>query len=150
MARDVLVFVAYSVDHLDTRRSVTDYQCRFYTISSLVDLASVPYRPAQVSCPSCIMPFARRRFIRRVGFLVDAVNVQLTSTIAVNRYLRDRCRWSKTKRNISYNHGNGRKARCQAPLAVWEDRRDDLRSSISTPWGRCRTCSAQKFTLLAR
>src|SRR5919107_5187127 len=98
MARDVLVILAYSVDHFYTLRTVTDHQCRFYAISSLVDLISVPHRTAQLSCPSCIMPFARRRIIRRVGFLVDAVNVHLTSLIAVNRFLRGRCRWSKTKK----------------------------------------------------
>src|SRR5918997_6118902 len=114
MARDVLVILTYPVDDFDTLRTVTDHQRRFYAISSLVDLVSVPYRTAQVSCPSCIMSFARCRFIRRVGFLVDAANVHLTSMIAVNRFLRGRCRWSKTKRNIYYNHGNGRKGRGQA------------------------------------
>src|SRR5215212_1488386 len=96
MARDVLVILTYSVDDFDTFRTFTDHQCRFYAISSLVDLVSVPHRTAQVSCPSCIMPFARCRIIRRVGFLVDAVNVHLTSMIAVNRFLRGR--WSKTKK----------------------------------------------------
>src|SRR5215211_1685303 len=98
MARDVLAILTYPVDDFDTRGAVTDHQCRFYAISSLVDLVGVPYRTAQVSPPSCIMPFARCRFIRSVGFLVDAVNVHLTSTIAVNRFLRGRCRWSKTKK----------------------------------------------------
>src|SRR5215216_8201501 len=96
MALDVLVILTYPVDDFDTLRTVTDHQRRFYAISSLVDLVSVSYRTAQVSCPSCIMPFAQCRILRRVGFLVDAVNVHLTSTIAANRFLRGR--WSKTKK----------------------------------------------------
>src|SRR5918992_4117375 len=145
MARDVLVILTYPVDDFDTLRTVTDHQCRFYAISSLVDLVSVPDRTAQVSCPSCIMPFARCRFIRGVGFLVDAANVHLTSMIAVNRFLRGRCRWSKTKRNIYYNHGNGRKGRGQASWTWREDRRDDLPSSRSGLQGGDWRGGTQKF-----
>src|SRR5215217_1222297 len=87
MARDVLVFVAYSVDDFVTLRTATDHQCRFYAISSLLDLVSVPYRTAQLRCPSCILPLARCRSIGRVVFLVDAVNVHLASMIAFNRFL---------------------------------------------------------------
>src|SRR5215208_2298071 len=98
MARDVLVILTYPVDDFNTLRTFTDHQRRFYAISSLVDLVSVPYRNAQVSCPSCIMPFARCRIVQSVGLLADAVNVHLTSMIAVDRFLRGRCRWSKTKK----------------------------------------------------
>src|SRR5215210_6536930 len=98
MARDVLVILTYPVDDFDTLRTVTDHQCRFYAISSPVDLVGQSYRIVPVSGPSCIMPFAGCRFIRRVGFLVDAVNVHFASMIAANQFLRGRCRWSKTKK----------------------------------------------------
>jgi len=71
MARDVLVILAYPVDDFDTRRAVTHHQCRFYAISSLVDLVGVSYRTVPVSSPSCMMPFARCRIVRSVGFLVE-------------------------------------------------------------------------------
>src|SRR5215204_3152211 len=146
MARDVLVILTYPVDDFDTLRTVTDHQRRFYAISSLVDLVSVPYRTAQVSCPSCIMPFARCRIVQSVGFLVDAVNVHLTSMIAVDRFLGAAAAGARPKRNIYYNHGNGRKGRGQADWTWREDRRDDLTWSLSGLQGRCRRCAAQMFS----
>src|SRR5215212_9812948 len=68
MARDVLVILAYSVDYFYTLRTVTDHQCRFYAISSLVDLISVPYRTAQLSCPSCIHAFRASQDHPKSGF----------------------------------------------------------------------------------
>ena len=78
MARDALILAVYPVDNFDLRRAVTDHQCCFYAIPSFVELVGAKYRVVPVSGPSCIVPFARCRIVRRVGFFVDAVNAQVT------------------------------------------------------------------------
>jgi hypothetical protein len=87
-----LVFVAYPVDDFDSCPAVTNYQYRFCAIPSLVDLVGASYRVVLVSGPSRVMPLACCGVVRRVGFLVDAVNAHVTPMIAANQFLRDRCR----------------------------------------------------------
>jgi hypothetical protein len=76
-----LVFVAYPVDDFDSPPAVTDHQYRFCAIPSLVDLVGAQYRVVLVKGPSCIMPFACCGIVRRVSFLVDAVNAHVTPMI---------------------------------------------------------------------
>src|SRR5215208_380984 len=78
MARDALILAVYPVDNFDLRRAVTDHQCCFYAIPSLVEFVGTKFRVVPVSGPSCIMPFPCCRTVRRVGFFVDAVNAQVT------------------------------------------------------------------------
>src|SRR5215217_5299770 len=81
--RDALVLAVYPVDDFDLRWAVTDHQRRFYAIPSLVEFVGTKYCVGLVSSPSCIMPFARCRILRRVGFSVDAVNAQLTPMVGL-------------------------------------------------------------------
>src|SRR5215211_3195964 len=83
MARDALILAIYPVNNFDLRRAVTDHQCCFYTIPSFVEFVGTKYRVVPVSSPSCIVPFACCRIVRRVGFFVDAVNAQVTPLVGV-------------------------------------------------------------------
>src|SRR5215212_5049881 len=83
MARDALILAVYPVDDFDLRRAITDYQCRFYAIPSLVEFVGTKYRVVPVSGPSCIVPFVCCRTVRRVGFFVDAVNAQVTPLVGL-------------------------------------------------------------------
>jgi hypothetical protein len=76
-----LVFVAYPVDDFDPRPAFSDHQYRICAIPSLVDLVGAHYRVVLVRSPSCIMPFACCGIVRRVRFLVDAVNAHVTPMI---------------------------------------------------------------------
>src|SRR5829696_1274513 len=83
MARDALILAIYPVDNFDLRRAVTDHQCCFYAIPSLVEFVGTKYRVVPVSGPSCVVPFVCRRTVRRVGFFVDAVNAQVTPMVGL-------------------------------------------------------------------
>src|SRR5919107_26362 len=85
MARDALILAIYPVNNFDLRRAVTDHQCCFYTIPSFVEFVGTKYRVVPVSGPSCIVPFARCRIVRRVGFFVDAVNAQVTPKVGLRQ-----------------------------------------------------------------
>src|SRR3712207_7887434 len=70
-------------------------QCRFYAIPSLIDLVGASYRTVLVSSPSCIMPFARRRIVRR--------SEEHTSELQSRQYLVCRLLLEK-KEQIPFQH----------------------------------------------
>src|SRR5215204_6100665 len=84
MAHDALILAIYPVNNFDLRRAVTDHQCCFYAIPSLVEFVGTKYRLVPVSGPCCIVvPFVRCGTVRRVSFFVDAVNAQVTPLVGL-------------------------------------------------------------------
>src|SRR5688572_15965269 len=81
MARGALVLAVYPVDDFDLRRAVTDHHYRFFAVPSFVEFVGTKYRVVLVGGPSCIVPFGRCGTVRRVGFLVDAVNAQASPMV---------------------------------------------------------------------